>query len=95
VRDNPDQFHVVRRVEIDLEQPVAGTGLLEVRLTVRRLGRSSCAYGFTCVSEGERRHASGVRVIVKLDPELRTPSPWTERFRALHLPLIEADGPDG
>ncbi len=89
VADNPDQFHVVRRFEVDLRRPFAGDGELDVRLWVRRLGETSCSYGFVCLGLDGTVHASGQRTIVKLDPSSLRPTPWTARFRDGHRHLID------
>jgi acyl-CoA thioester hydrolase len=93
VAKNPDQFHVVRRFEVDLRRPFAGDDELDVRLWVRRLGETSCSYAFACLGADGTVHASGQRTIVKLDPSSLRPAPWTARFRDGHRHLIE-DNPN-
>lgn len=84
VADNPDQFHVVRRIELDFHRPFVGTGPLQVRIWVDRLGETSCRYGFACISGDGVEHVTGLRTIVKLDPRSMRPLPWTTRFRESH-----------
>ncbi len=94
VANNPDQFHVVRRFEIDLRRPFAGDGELDVHLWVRRLGETSCSYAFACLGVDGTVHASGQRTIVKLDPRSLRPTAWTARFRDGHRDLIEENPHD-
>lgn len=91
VADNPDQFHVVRRFEVEHWRPFAGAGMLEVRLWIARLGETSCRYRFACLGAGGTVHASGERVIVKLDPRRLRPVPWTDAFRQRQLHLLALD----
>ena len=88
VADNPDQFHVVRELRIEYLNPV-GPGPMHVDIWVERLGTTSCQYGFRCASEdGRTEYAKGQRTIVKIDPETKRPSAWTEFFRNHHAPLM-------
>ncbi|MBW3564858.1 MAG: acyl-CoA thioesterase [Acidobacteria bacterium] len=87
--ENPDQMHVVRDFRIEFLSP-AGPGAMEIRLWVERLGTTSCVYGFGCYSaDGRTLHARGTRAIVKLDPDTRTPIPWSESFREAHRALLK------
>lgn len=95
VAENPDQFHVVRRFEIDLRRPFGGTGELHARLWVSRLGETSCRYGFACLGADGLAHAVGERTIVKLDPGSFRPAPWTQRFREGHRHLFQENPTDG
>src|SRR6266852_5744805 len=72
---NPDQFHVVREVQVEL--------------WVEKLGETSCVYGFQCFSEAGV-HARGRRTVVKLEPASLRPARWTERFREAHAGLRRA-----
>ena len=91
-RDNPDQVHVVRELRLEYLAPVRGTGTLRIELWVERMGTTSCLYGFRFM-DGERSvtYAQGTQAIVKLDPETRRPSPWTEGFRVRHETITRAD----
>ncbi|PPK63927.1 hotdog domain-containing protein [Actinokineospora auranticolor] len=91
--DNPDQFQVVRRFEIDFELPFIGTGPLAVELSATHIGTTSLRYRFRCVGPSGESHAHGSRSVVKLDPDTFRPEPWTARWRAAHLTVLErADG---
>ena len=76
VRDNPDQFHVVRAFNIEFLSPFHGTGDMRIDIWVERLGTTSCTYGFLCSSlDGSSAFARGERTIVKLDSGTHKPSP--------------------
>ena len=56
----------------------------------RRLGTTSCIYGFLCSSEdGGAAYARGERTIVKIDPQSHRPAPWTNFFRDRHITLLK------
>ena len=86
---NPDQFHVVREVQVEFLTPFRGLGHLQVELWVEKLGETSCVYGFECSSE-TGVHARGRRTVVKLEPASLRPARWTERFREAHAGLRRA-----
>ena len=91
VADNPDQFHVVRELQVEFLRPFQGTGEMRVELWVEKLGATSCIYGFRCLSEdGSVIHARGRRAIVKLDPASFRPLPWTAAFREAHARLLHS-----
>lgn len=92
--ENPDQIHAVRHFEVDLRRPFVRPGELEVRLWVSRMGKTSCRYGFACLGPEGVEHATGQRVIVKLDPVSLRPVPWSERFRQAHRQLLGENHPD-
>ena len=80
---NPDQFHLVRSNHIEYERPVEGTGPVRIRLWVERLGRSSMTLGFRVLPlDQDVDHARGSRVLVRVDPETRKPTAWTDEFRS-------------
>jgi acyl-CoA thioester hydrolase len=91
-RVNPDARHVVRGFRIDFLAPFRSAGTLLVRLDVRRLGTTSCTHGFECVSRtddgAEIVHATGERVVVKIDAATGRPAPWSDRFYQAHAPLL-------
>jgi acyl-CoA thioester hydrolase len=90
VADNPDQFHVVRELQVDFLQPFLGTGEMHVEIWVERLGSSSCVYRFRCASaDGRIVYARGRRAIVKVDPDSHRPLPWTPAFRDAHERLLQ------
>lgn len=85
--ENPDQFHLVRANHIEYHRPVEGTGQVRVRLWVERLGTSSATFGFRVLPlDQDVDHASGQRVVVRVDPTTRQPTPWTDDFRAKLAP---------
>ncbi|WP_026425274.1 acyl-CoA thioesterase [Actinokineospora inagensis] len=88
IENNPDKFHVVRRFEVDLAAPYAGSGPLDVDLWLDHLGTTSLRYGFRCLGPQGQLHASGLRAVVKLNAETFRPEPWTDRWRATHLSLL-------
>ena len=52
-----------------------------------RMGRTSLTFGFAVLPMDEDRpYATGQRVLVRVDPEARTPVPWTDAFRAAMAP---------
>lgn len=86
---NPDQFHVVRDFRIEYLAPV-GPGEIDIEIWVEHLGRTSCVYGFRCVSPDRRiLHARGTRAIIKIDPETHEPQPWSEFFQQAHRELLK------
>ena len=79
---NPDQFHLVAANQIDYHRPVQGVGQVRCRIWIERMGRSSLTFGFSVLPPDEdRAHASGTRVIVKIDPNNRQSKSWTPEFR--------------
>ncbi|MBO84261.1 MAG: thioesterase, partial [Deltaproteobacteria bacterium] len=81
--DNPDQHHLVRAQDISYERPVRGTGRVRCRIWVDRLGRTSLTIGFSILPMDEDRpFAHGTRTLVKIDPQAKQPTPWSDDFRA-------------
>ena len=84
---NPDQYHLVAANQIDYHRPVHGVGQVRCRIWIERMGRSSLTFGFSILpTDEDRAHASGTRVIVKIDPESRKSEPWTSGFREAITP---------
>jgi acyl-CoA thioester hydrolase len=80
---NPDQFHLVRANHIEYLRPVSGTGQVRVRVWVEKLGRTSLTFGLRVMPMDEDvDHATGYRVIVRVDPDTKKPTPWSDEFRA-------------
>ena len=91
---NPDQFHLVRTNQIEYLRPVEAVGQVRVRVWVEKLGRTSLTFGLRCLPMDEDDdHARGTRVIVRIDPQTRRPTPWTDDFRAKIAPY-RADAGD-
>lgn len=81
--DQQDQFHLVRANEISYQRPVEGVTDVRVRLHVAKVGRTSLSFAFRVLPLDEDvDYATGSRVIVRVDPKTRRPTPWTESFRA-------------
>lgn len=79
---NPDQFHLVRANQVEYLRPVSGTGEVRIRVWVEKLGRTSLTFGLRVMPMDEDvDHAHGQRVIVRIDPETRKPTPWSDEFR--------------
>jgi len=91
---NPDQYHLVRANHLEYKRPVIGTGQVRVRVWVDRLGRTSLVFGLRVMPLDEDvDHATGERVIVRVDAETKRPVPWTETFREQLAPYVrEAEG---
>jgi acyl-CoA thioester hydrolase len=77
-----DRFQLVRANHIEYVRPVNGLGEVRVRIWVEQLGRTSLTFGFRILPMDEDvDYALGTRVLVKVDPKTRLPSPWTDAFR--------------
>jgi acyl-CoA thioester hydrolase len=82
-QDDPDQFHMVARNEVDYRRPVEGVGRVRVRVWIERVGRTSLTVGFRMMPlDQDIDHARGTRTIVRVDQEQRRPTPWSDEFRA-------------
>jgi acyl-CoA thioester hydrolase len=96
---NPDQAHLIRKNLIEYQRPVTDVGELRVRVWVEKLGRTSLTFGFRVLPLDEDvDYASGERVLVRIDPATRRPTPWTDPFRARLAPYrrdLEAIAPGG
>ena len=79
---NPDQFHLVRANKMEYLRAVNGVGEVRARVWVEKLGNTSLTFGFRLLPLDEDvEYAVGERVIVRIDPETRRPTPWTDEFR--------------
>jgi acyl-CoA thioester hydrolase len=77
-----DQFIFQRHFEIDFSAPLVGPQTMWIDLWMTRFGRTSSTYAFSCRNEdGSAVYARGQRTIVKIDPETRTTSPWSQSLR--------------
>src|SRR4051794_15153135 len=80
---HPDVYQVVRELRITYSVPVTHPGRLAVHFWVEQMGRSSATYRFRVLSEDLATvHAEGARVVVRVDPATRRPTPWTDEARA-------------
>ena len=85
----PDRFHLVRANHIVYDTPVTGVGQVRVRVWVDHVGNTSMTFGFKVMPMHEDTvHAHGKRTVVCVDPETRTPRPWSEDFRATIAPWL-------
>lgn len=88
---NPDQYHLVRANHVDYLRPVTGLGPVRVRTWVEKLGRTSLTFGFVMLpaemdadagsTSGGPPFATGTRVVVRVDPDLKHSAEWTDGFR--------------
>ncbi|GAB2578027.1 thioesterase [Paractinoplanes abujensis] len=87
----PDAFNVVRDYQITFHRPVRGTGEVEIRFWLDRMGTTSADYAFQVTSaDGATVHAEGRRVNIRLDPATMRPAPWTDHGRAVAAALLRA-----
>ncbi|MBL7259862.1 acyl-CoA thioesterase [Paractinoplanes lichenicola] len=87
----PDAFNVVREYQITFHHPVRGTGAVEVRFWLDRMGTTSADYAFQVTSpDGATVHAEGRRVNIRLDPATMRPAPWTDHGRAIAATLLRS-----
>ncbi|MBM2618439.1 thioesterase family protein [Actinoplanes sp. LDG1-06] len=85
----PDAFNVVREYQITFHRPIRGTGEIDVRFWLDRMGTTSADYGFQVTSaDAEIVYAEGRRINVRLDPATMRPVPWTENGRAIASTLL-------
>lgn len=88
-QDDPDQFHLVARNEVDYLSPVEGVGKVRVRVQIDRIGKTSLTVGFRMMPlDEDSDHARGKRTIVRVDPDTRRPAPWGDSFRAALAPYV-------
>ncbi len=90
-QDDPDQFHLVARNEVDYLSPVSGVGNVRVRVCVDRIGKSSLTLAFRLLPmDRDEDHARGKRTIVRVDPDTMKAVPWSDRFREAVAPYLAA-----
>lgn len=86
--DEGDQFHLVRANHIEYLRPVEGVNDVRVRMHVAKLGRTSLTLAFRVLPmDQDVDHATGTRVLVRVDPATRRPVPWSEEFRRKVAPF--------
>lgn len=82
-QEDDDRYHFVRANLVEYHHPIRGTGQVRVRVWIHQLGRTSLTYAFALMPLDEDRVcASGTRTVVRVDPQLFRPAPWTDAFRA-------------
>lgn len=92
-QDDPDQFHLVARNEVDYKTPVRGVGRVRIRVCVDRIGRTSMAIAFRMMPlDQDIDHAVGRRTIVRVDPETMRPTRWSDDLRATLAPYLAERG---
>ena len=92
MQKNPDQFHMVRANHIEYLRPIRGTGEVRVRVWIEKLGRTSLTFGFSVMPMDEDVDcATGSRVLVRVEPQSRTPTAWTDAFRSAIAPYVKRD----
>jgi acyl-CoA thioester hydrolase len=86
----------VRANHIEYLRPVTGPGRVRCRIWVEQLGRSSLTFGFQVLPMDEDLpHAAGTRTLVRVDPNTRGSTPWTDGFRDRLRPYRRDLEPDG
>lgn len=84
-----DEVSVVRDITAEFLHPVTSAGILRVDVWLDRLDENSCTYGFVCSSDdGLTPYARGERTVVKLDPTLLRPMPWSPGFVEEHSKFL-------
>ena len=91
LKANPDQFHLVRINHFEYLRAVEGVNAVRARVWVQKLGRTSLIFAFSILPVDEDiPYATGHRVLVCVDPESRTPKPWSEGIRVKLAPYCES-----
>ena len=91
IKTNPDKHHVVAEHHIQYTSPFRGEGEVVVELMPKHLGTSSLKIaGEVKALHGTTVYARGESRIVRLDPATNKPCSWSERFRGLVTPLVQA-----
>ena len=92
---SPDRFHLVRTNEIEYLHPVTNVGEVRVRIWVEKIGRTSLTFAFRILPmDQDIDHARGRRVLVRIDPATRKPTPWTDHLRERVAPFLHpSDAP--
>jgi acyl-CoA thioester hydrolase len=84
-----DHIHLVAHNSVDYREPVRGVGRVRVRVYVEKVGRTSLTFFFKVMPmDRDTEHATGRRVIVRVDPATQKPVPWSDGFRALMEPWV-------
>lgn len=74
---------ILARAEIDFRRPVRYGDLLEIRIGVAAVGRTSFTYEYEIVGEDGNIVATAKSVLVMYDYQAATPVPIPEEMRAL------------
>jgi acyl-CoA thioester hydrolase len=93
LQSDPDQHHLVRANTIEYLSAVESVGQVRVRLWIKHLGRTSMVIGFRLMPLNEdTNHATGSRAVVRVHPEHRQPTAWTDDFRRRLEPWLVEEG---
>ncbi|GAA1748529.1 thioesterase family protein [Luedemannella helvata] len=84
-----DVINAVREFSITYHRPIRGTGDVNLRFWLEKLGETSAVVGFEFTSpDGDELYADGRRVNVKLDPRTLRPAAWSEEARGIAAGLL-------
>ena len=82
LKNNPDQFHLVRVNHFEYIRAVEGVDEVRCRIWADKLGRTSLTFGFALLPiDEDLPYCTGYRVLVCVDQRSRTPRPWSTSFR--------------
>lgn len=85
--NNPDQYHLVRVNHFEYHHAVRDVTEVRVRIWIERIGRSSLTFAFRMLAiDEDLAYATGHRVLVRVDPQTRAATPWSEDFRKTMAP---------
>jgi acyl-CoA thioester hydrolase len=77
-----DAMHLVRANSVEYLRPYRGTGKIRIRVWIEHLGTSSMKIAFRAMPIDEDvDFAIGTRVVVHIDADTWTPSPWGPDLR--------------
>ncbi len=98
-RRHPDQHHLVRLNHFEYHRAVHDVSEVRVRIWIAHIGRTSLTFAFTMLPiDEDRSFATGRRVLVRVDPDTRKPTPWSDAFRTRLAPYradLNQEGSDG
>lgn len=87
-----DRYHLVRANHLEYHRPVTGIGEVRVRIWVEKLGRTSLTFGMRMLPmDQDVDYATGSRVLVRIDPQTKQPTPWSDEFRKKVAPFIRPE----
>ena len=90
LKANPDQFHLVRVNHFEYLRAVEGVNAGRARVWIQKLGTTSLVFAFSILPiDEDLPYATGYRVLVCVDPESRTPKPWSSGIRSKLSPYCE------
>ena len=96
LKENPDQFHLVRVNHFEYLRAVENVSSVRARVWVQKIGKTSLIFGFSILPiDEDEPYATGYRVLVCVDAENRTPKPWSNAIRHKIAPYCENGEHDG